>query len=102
MAVLVNEHTASASEMVAAFAAENHLARIVGTRTAGRLLSADTFKLPQGYVLSLPVGAYYTWQGRLLEGAGVTPDVNAELSYEAIRAGLDNQLEAAIEAAARG
>jgi len=102
VAVLINEHTASASEMIAAFAAENRLACIVGTRTAGRLLSADTFKLPHGYVLSLPVGAYYTWQGHLLEGTGVTPDVNVELSYDAIRAGSDNQLEAAIEAAARG
>lgn len=99
IAVLVNEHTASASEMIAAFAAENRLACIVGTRTAGRLLSADTFKLPRGYVLSLPVGAYYTWQGRLLEGTGVTPDVNVELSYDSIRAGSDNQWEAAIEAA---
>ena len=38
IALLVNEHSASASEMVAAFAAGNHLARIVGTSTPGRLV----------------------------------------------------------------
>ena len=97
VAILVNEHTASASEMIAAFAAENHLATIIGTRTAGRLLSAESFKLPHGYVLSLPVGAYYTWQGRLLEGPGVTPDVEVDLSYDALTQGVDTQLNAALD-----
>jgi hypothetical protein len=97
MAILVNEHTASASEMIAAFAAENHLATIIGTRTAGRLLSAESFKLPHGYVLSLPVGAYYTWQGRLLEGSGVAPDVEVDLSYDALTQGVDTQLNAALD-----
>jgi C-terminal processing protease CtpA/Prc len=101
MVVLVNEHTASASEMIAAFAAENRLATIVGTNTAGRLLSGDSFKLPHGYVLSLPVGAYYTWGGRLLEATGVAPDVPVELSYEALRAGRDDQLEAALDTVER-
>jgi carboxyl-terminal processing protease len=96
IAILVNEHTASASEMIAAFAAENGLARIIGTSTAGRLLSGDTFKLPHGYVLSLPVGAYYTWQGRLLERVGVTPDVKVELSYSALQCDSDQQLDAAL------
>jgi len=40
--ILVNEHTASAGEMVAAFAEENKLATIVGTKTPGRLLSGST------------------------------------------------------------
>jgi carboxyl-terminal processing protease len=62
IALLVNEHSASASEMVAAFAAENRLATIVGTRTPGRLVGSKAFKLPHGYFLILPVGAYLTWQ----------------------------------------
>jgi C-terminal processing protease CtpA/Prc len=62
--------------MIAAFAGENRLATIVETRTAGRLLSAESLKLFHGYVPSLPVGAYYTCLGRLLELSGVTPDVD--------------------------
>ena len=38
--MLVNEHTVSAGEMVAAFAAENGLARMVGTRTGGQVVEA--------------------------------------------------------------
>src|SRR5205085_11939797 len=54
-AILVNEHTASASEMVAAFAAENRLATIVGTKTAGRLMAASAFKVGVGDRVGVPV-----------------------------------------------
>src|SRR5262249_48301694 len=95
--LLVNEHSASASEMVAAFAAENRLARIIGTNTPGRLVGSKPFKLSYGYFLILPVGAYLTWQGRRLEGEGIKPDLEVPLSYESISNGQDNQLEAAIQ-----
>ncbi|MEZ5398720.1 MAG: S41 family peptidase [Bryobacteraceae bacterium] len=97
VALLVNEHSASASEMVAAFAAENGLAKIIGTTTPGRLVGSKPFKLSQGYFLILPVGAYLTWQGSRLEGQGVKPDLEVPLSYESISNGRDNQLEAAIQ-----
>ncbi len=45
----VNEHTSGAGEMVAAFAEENALATVVGTKTAGRLLSGSGFKAGFGY-----------------------------------------------------
>jgi C-terminal processing protease CtpA/Prc len=95
--LLVNEHSASASEMVAAFAVENHLARIVGTATPGRLVGSKPFKLRYGYFLILPVGAYVTWQGKRLEGEGIKPQAEVPLSYEAVAKGRDNQLDAAIE-----
>ena len=96
-AILVNQHSASAAEMVAAFAQENKLATIVGTKTPGRLVGSRPFKLPEGYFLVLPVGAYVTWAGKTLEGSGIEPDVAVELSYEALLQGKDNQLEKAIE-----
>ncbi len=94
---MVNEHTASAGEMVSAFAEENNLATIVGTKTPGRLLSGGAFKVGHGYILGLPVAAYLTWQGRMLENDGITPAVSMELSREALRDGRDTQLEMAIE-----
>ena len=95
--LMVNEHTASAGEMVAAFAEENKLATIVGTRTPGRLLSGGAFKVGHGYILGLPLAAYLTWQGRMLENDGINPGVAAELLREALRDGRDTQLEAAID-----
>lgn len=97
VAMLVNQHSASAAEMVAGFASENKLARIVGSKTAGRLLSGSAFKVGHGYVLGLPVATYLTWQGTMLEARGITPDEQVELSYEALKEGRDCQLERAIE-----
>ena len=95
-AILVNQHSASAAEMVAAFAQENGLAAILGTKTPGRLVGSRPFKLPNGYFLVLPVGAYLTWAGNTLEGLGVQPDVAIDLSYESIIRGQDNQREEAV------
>jgi carboxyl-terminal processing protease len=97
--LLVNEHTASAGEMVSAFAEENYLATIVGTQTPGRLLSGSAYKVGHGYILGLPVAAYLTWQGRMLENNGIVPKFHVELSRDALKDGRDMQLETAIEVA---
>lgn len=95
--LLVNEHTASAGEMVSAFAEENNLAIIVGTKTPGRLLSGSAFKVGHGYILGLPVAAYLSWQGRMLENNGITPKFCIELSRDALREKRDTQLETSVE-----
>jgi carboxyl-terminal processing protease len=97
--ILVNEHTASAGEMVAAFAEENGLATIVGKKTPGRLLSGTTFRMKPGYILGLPVAAYLTWQGSLIEGKGITPSVSVELTADQLMAGHDTQMQKAVELA---
>src|SRR5258707_11721282 len=95
--LLENRHTASAAEMIVAFARENNLARIVGEKTAGRLLSATSVKVGQGFRLALPTGAYYTWKGWALEGAPIIPDELVEFDWHQRRAGIDGQLERTIE-----
>ena len=95
MALLVNEHSASAAEMVAAFAKESGLATVVGSKTTGRLVATSGFKVGFGYRVALPVAAYYTWQGTNLEGKGVTPDVDEPLLQTSVQAGDDNQLRRA-------
>ena len=96
--VLINEHTHSAAEMVASFAKQNHLAKLVGTRTAGEVLGGANFKLAGGYILRMPVAGWYTWQGDCIEGKGVEPDVVMENSAESLAAGADHQFEKAMEA----
>src|SRR6202046_739256 len=93
--LLENEHTASAGEMVSAFAEENNLATIVGTKTPGRLLSGSAYKVGLGYILGLPVAAYLTWQGRMIENNGIVPKFSIELSRDALNEGRDTQLETA-------
>jgi C-terminal processing protease CtpA/Prc len=94
--LLVDRHTASAAEMIVAFARENNLARIVGEKTAGRLLSATSVKVGQGFRLALPTGAYYTWKGAVLEGTPIEPDELVGFDWQKRRAGIDGQLEHAI------
>ena len=95
--LLVDRHTASAAEMIVAFAKENHLATIVGEKTAGRLLSATSQKVGQGYRLALPIGAYYTWKGNVLEGTPIDPEVTAEFDWREARRGTDTQFDQALE-----
>ena len=95
--ILVNEHTSSAAEMVAAFAQENGLATIVGTKTAGRLLSGGAFKAGFGYMVGLPIAAYLTWEGRLIEGKGVSPSLGVELKPDQLLAGQDPQMQQALQ-----
>lgn len=95
--LLVDRHTASAAEMIVAFAQENNLARIVGENTAGRLLSATSVKVGRGFRLALPTGAYYTWKGTVLEGTPIEPDERVDFDWQQRRAGIDGQLVHAIE-----
>jgi carboxyl-terminal processing protease len=91
--LLVNRHTASAAEMIVAFARENQLATIVGEKTAGRLLSATSVKVGNGFRLAMPTGAYYTWNGLVLEGTPMEPDELIEFNWRERRERVDGQLE---------
>lgn len=86
MVILVNEHSASAVEMVAAFASENGLATLVGTRTAeiGRI---ECVKGWRGLRVVVPVAAFSRWAGTNLEGQGVKPTQHAPLSLKRLRGG---------------
>ena len=91
--LLVDRHTASAAEMIVAFARENSLAVIVGEKTAGRLLSATSTKVGHGYRLAFPTGAYYTWKGSVLEGTPIEPDESVAFDWREARRGNDPQLK---------
>jgi len=96
IAILVNEHTASAGEMIAAFASENRLATLVGTETAGRLIPGTGTKVGHGYMLIMPRAQYITWQGRRFEGIGVKPDIVVD--SDSRHNGPDQVMQAALAA----
>ena len=93
----MNEWTNSAAEMVAGFAAEMRLATIVGKQTAGNVLGAANFKVGSGYWVRLPIFGWYTSKGDCLEGKGVLPDVLVEVDPCQLNAGVDQQMNKAIE-----
>jgi C-terminal processing protease CtpA/Prc len=102
IAILVNEHTVSAGEMVAAFAEENGLATLIGVETAGRLIPGSGFKVGHGYMLIMPKAQYITWQGRRFEGQGVKPQIPVPWSVDDFTSGQDKQIEAACSHFLRG
>jgi C-terminal processing protease CtpA/Prc len=97
IAILTNQHTASAAEMMVAAAKEQELATIVGVPTAGRVRGGSKTKLPHGFWLMLPKGAFVTSGGANIDGAPVTPHVHVPFDPAAAMAGKDTQLEHALD-----
>lgn len=105
MAVVVNEDSYSAAEFFAAALQEYGVAEVVGMQTSGKGNFQYTFNLSDGSAVSLSVGKYFTPSGKSLTDVGVTPDVEADLSYEDYEARYygtlavedDAQLQAALE-----
>jgi carboxyl-terminal processing protease len=96
VAILVDELTASASECFAGGLQSLGRVRVFGRRTAGQALPAATRSLPNGDVLMYVIGDFVTPTGRRLEGEGVVPDTVVPIDRDALAAGRDPVLEAAL------
>jgi len=73
--VLVNEFTASASEIVAGALRDHEIARIVGVRTFGKGVIQRILSLPGGTGATLTSGRYLTPDGHDIHGKGLAPDL---------------------------
>jgi carboxyl-terminal processing protease len=96
LAILVDEASASTSEIFAGGMQDLGRARILGERTAGAALPSVVESLPNGDLFQFAVANYVSESGRELEGMGVKPDQVVRHTLAALRAGRDRPLEAAI------
>jgi carboxyl-terminal processing protease len=96
LAILVDGASASTSEIMAEGLKDLGRARIFGTHTAGAALPSLFEKLPDGDGFQYAFANYISEGGQPLEGLGVTPDVETPITREALLAGKDPALDAAV------
>jgi carboxyl-terminal processing protease len=97
VAILVDGSSASTSEIFAGGLKDLGRARIFGTRTAAAALPSVIEKLPNGDGFQYAMANYISDGGQALEGNGVVPDVEIKLTREALLAGHDPVMDAALE-----
>jgi carboxyl-terminal processing protease len=79
MIVLVNQGSASASEIVAGAVKDLNRAVILGTQTFGKGSVQTVIPLSDGSGLRLTTAKYYTPKGKSIQNTGITPDINVKL-----------------------
>ena len=78
MAILVNENTASASEILTAALQDNDAGPVIGTKTFGKGVTQIMHKFSDGSAVKLTVTEYFRPSGKTVNGVGITPDIEAE------------------------
>ena len=97
VAVLIDELSMSASEVLAQGLRDAGRARVFGRRSAGAVLASMVEKLPNGDGFQYPIARFEFPSGTVVEGVGVLPDVDARPTRETLLAGRDVALDAAIQ-----
>lgn len=102
LVILVNENSASASEVFSGAIQDENVGKLAGTKTFGKGIVQGIFSLDDGSAVKMTTAKYYTPKGRNIHGKGLTPDIEVELSDEKEKLPVsgkevDNQLKAAYD-----
>ena len=97
VAVLLDANSASTSEIFAGGLKDLGRARVFGTRSAAAALPSTIELLPNGDGFQYAIANYISEGGKPLEGVGVQPDVEVKLAREALLAGRDPVIDAALD-----
>jgi carboxyl-terminal processing protease len=99
LVVLVNQGTASASEILAGALQDNQRATLIGEKTFGKGLIQSLFELPDGAGLAITVAKYETPNHKDIHKLGIMPDQVVEqepITYKQIGSDLDHQYQSAV------
>jgi carboxyl-terminal processing protease len=97
--VLVNEYTASASEIVSGALEDNGIATLVGVKTFGKGVIQTIYDLPMDSGAAITTAKYLTPKGRDIHGRGLTPAVIIGETEDALRERLRGKSDAEVDQA---
>ncbi len=102
LTVLVNENSASASEIFAGAVKDRGFGTLIGTRTYGKGIVQGIQALEDGSAVKLTVSRYYTPNGICIQGTGIEPDITLKYQFlgepeQDYSPELDNQIQKAKE-----
>ena len=95
--MLINEGSASASEILAGALRDNGAAELVGTKSFGKGSVQELVDLPGGAKLKVTVARWFTPKDKNIDKAGIEPSVKVELTPEDFKQDKDPQKAKAIE-----
>lgn len=100
--IIVNEYSASASEVLVAALKDNNRATILGTKTYGKGILQDVLSLSNGAALKITTQEFLRPNGGKIHEVGIEPDITLDIPSEYtnivyVPEGEDNQLQKAIE-----
>jgi carboxyl-terminal processing protease len=96
LAILINDGSASASEIVALVFRDFNLGPIIGTKSAGALGYSQSYPLGDGTAISVTIREYESKGGEKLNTIGISPDIVVERTIDDLVAGRDPQLAVAV------
>ena len=97
LVILINEGSASASEIFAGALQDAERATIVGMTSFGKGIVQEVYELPGGTSLRVTIAKWLTPSGKDLSSEGIEPDIVVERTREQIENDEDPQLDVAIE-----
>jgi carboxyl-terminal processing protease len=99
--ILVNEYTASASEILAGALRDSGKAIIVGEKTYGKGSVQELIPITSDTLLKVTVARWFTPKGTSISVNGIVPDYEVKLTEEDIKAKRDPQLDKALQVVGR-
>ncbi|MDD3926514.1 MAG: S41 family peptidase [bacterium] len=97
LVVLINEGSASASEIVAGAIQDTGRGKVIGTKSFGKGSVQSVYPLPDGSGLTITTAKYQTPKGRDVSRDKIVPDIEIKLTEEDVKNGKDAQLDKALE-----
>lgn len=94
--VLIDEGSASASEITAGALHDHGVASLLGVKSFGKGSVQEPQQLEDGSLLKITIARWYTPKGKNIDKEGISPDTKVDRTVDDYKAGRDPQLDAAV------